>query len=87
MILSAHGNVRDAALALGVSDYLRKPLRIESLLEVAERYCRAIFLNYLLLRNPGGFRRLSEADGGDEVPLVSAGRGKTVGVADLELRF
>ena len=45
VILSAHGNVRDAALALGVSDYLRKPLRIESLLEVAERYCRAIFLN------------------------------------------
>ncbi len=45
VILSAHGDVRDAALALGAADYLRKPVRIESLLEVAERYCRAIFLN------------------------------------------
>jgi CheY-like chemotaxis protein len=45
VILSAHGNVRDAALALGAADYLRKPLRIESLLEIAERYCRPIFLN------------------------------------------
>jgi CheY-like chemotaxis protein len=45
VILSAHGNVRDAALALGASDYLRKPLRIESLLEIAERYCRPVFLN------------------------------------------
>lgn len=45
VILSAHGNVRDAALALGAVDYLRKPLRIESLLEIAERYCRPIFLN------------------------------------------
>src|SRR5262249_18832048 len=26
VILSAHGNVRDAALALGAADYLRKPL-------------------------------------------------------------
>jgi len=45
VILSAHGNVRDTALALGASDYLRKPLQIESLLEVAERYCRAVFVN------------------------------------------
>jgi CheY-like chemotaxis protein len=45
VILSAHGNVRDAALALGAADYLRKPVRIESLLEVAERYCRPLFLN------------------------------------------
>jgi CheY-like chemotaxis protein len=45
VILSAHGNVRDAALALGAADYLRKPLRMESLLEIAERYCRPIFLN------------------------------------------
>jgi CheY-like chemotaxis protein len=45
VILSAHGNVRDAALALGAADYLRKPLRIDVLLEIAERYCRPIFLN------------------------------------------
>jgi CheY-like chemotaxis protein len=45
VILSAHGNVREAALALGAADYLRKPLRIESLLEIAERYCRPVFLN------------------------------------------
>ena len=45
VILSGHGDVRDAALALGAVDYLRKPLRIESLLEIAERYCRAVFLN------------------------------------------
>ena len=45
VILSAHGNVRDAALALGAADYLRKPLRIDTLLEIAERYCRPIFLN------------------------------------------
>jgi CheY-like chemotaxis protein len=45
VILSAHGNVRDAALALGAADYLRKPLRLDSLLEIAERYCRPIFIN------------------------------------------
>jgi len=45
VILSAHGNVRDAALALGASDYLRKPLQADSLLEIAERYCRPVFLN------------------------------------------
>ena len=45
VILSAHGNVRDAALALGAADYLRKPLSIDSLLEIAERYCRPVFLN------------------------------------------
>jgi CheY-like chemotaxis protein len=45
VLLSAHRNVRDAALALGAADYLRKPLRIESLLEIAERYCRHVFLN------------------------------------------
>ena len=45
VILSSHGDVRDAALVLGVADYLRKPLRLESLLEIAERYCRPIFLN------------------------------------------
>jgi CheY-like chemotaxis protein len=45
VILSGHQNVRDAALALGAADYLRKPVRIESLLEVAGRYCRPIFLN------------------------------------------
>jgi CheY-like chemotaxis protein len=45
VILSAHGNVREAALALGAADYLRKPLRIESLLEIAGRYCRPVFLN------------------------------------------
>jgi CheY-like chemotaxis protein len=45
VILSAHGNVRDAALALGAADYLRKPLKIDSLLEIAERYCRPVFLN------------------------------------------
>ena len=37
--------MRDAALALGAVDYLRKPLSIESLLEIAERYCRPVFLN------------------------------------------
>ena len=42
VILSAHGNVRDAALALGAADYLRKPVRIESLLEIADRYCRPL---------------------------------------------
>jgi CheY-like chemotaxis protein len=45
VILSAHESVRDAALALGAADYLRKPLRLDSLLEVAERYCRPVFLN------------------------------------------
>jgi CheY-like chemotaxis protein len=45
VILSAHGNVREAALALGAVDYLRKPLRVESLLEIADRYCRPVFLN------------------------------------------
>jgi CheY-like chemotaxis protein len=45
VILSSHGDVRDAALLLGVADYLRKPLRLDSLLEIAERYCRPIFLN------------------------------------------
>jgi FixJ family two-component response regulator len=45
VILSGHGDVRDAALALGAVDYLRKPLRIDSLLEIAERYCRPVFLN------------------------------------------
>jgi CheY-like chemotaxis protein len=45
VLLSAHGNVREAALALGAADYLRKPLRIESLLEIADRYCRPVFLN------------------------------------------
>jgi CheY-like chemotaxis protein len=45
VILSGHGDVRDAALALGAVDYLRKPLHIESLLEIAERYCRPVFLN------------------------------------------
>jgi len=45
VILSAHGNVREAALALGAADYLRKPLSIESLLEIAGRYCRPVFLN------------------------------------------
>ena len=45
VILSGHGDVRDAALALGAVDYLRKPLSIESLLEIAERYCRPVFLN------------------------------------------
>jgi CheY-like chemotaxis protein len=45
VLLSGHGNVRDAALALGAADYLRKPLSIENLLEIAERYCRHVFLN------------------------------------------
>lgn len=45
VILSAHGNVREAALALGAADYLRKPLQAESVLEIAERYCRPVFLN------------------------------------------
>jgi CheY-like chemotaxis protein len=45
VILSGHGDVRDAALALGAVDYLRKPLRLDSLLEIAERYCRPVFLN------------------------------------------
>ena len=45
VILSGHGDVRDAALALGAVDYLRKPLRMDSLLEIAERYCRPVFLN------------------------------------------
>jgi CheY-like chemotaxis protein len=45
VLLSAHGNVRDAALALGAADYLRKPVRIENLLEIAGRYCRPLFLN------------------------------------------
>ena len=45
VIVSSHGDVRDAALVLGVADYLRKPLRIDSLLEIAERYCRPVFLN------------------------------------------
>jgi CheY-like chemotaxis protein len=45
VILSAHDDVRDAALALGAADYLRKPLRAESVLEVAERFCRPVFLN------------------------------------------
>jgi CheY-like chemotaxis protein len=45
VILSGHRDVRDVALALGAADYLRKPVSIESLLEVAERYCRPIFLN------------------------------------------
>ena len=45
VILSAHGSVRDAALALGAADYLRKPLRVENLLEIAERYCRPVFVN------------------------------------------
>src|SRR3954467_134692 len=45
VILSAHGNVREGALALGAADYLRKPLRIENLLEIADRYCRPVFLN------------------------------------------
>jgi two-component system chemotaxis response regulator CheY len=45
VILSGHGDVRDAALALGAVDYLRKPLRSDSLLEIAERYCRPVFLN------------------------------------------
>jgi len=45
VILSSHGDVRDAALLLGVAHYLRKPLRLDSLLEIAERYCRPIFLN------------------------------------------
>jgi len=45
VILSGHGDVRDAALALGAVDYLRKPLRVDSLLEIAERYCRPVFLN------------------------------------------
>ena len=45
VILSAHGSIREAALVLGAADYLRKPLRVESLLEIADRYCRPIFLN------------------------------------------
>ena len=45
VILSAHGDVRDAALALGAVDYLRKPRSGDSLLEIAERYCRPVFLN------------------------------------------
>jgi CheY-like chemotaxis protein len=45
VILSAHGDVRDAALVLGAADYLRKPLQVDSLLEIAERYCRPVFLN------------------------------------------
>jgi CheY-like chemotaxis protein len=45
VILSAHGNAREAALVLGAADYLRKPLRAESLLEIADRYCRPVFLN------------------------------------------
>jgi len=45
VILSAHDDVRNAALALGATDYLRKPLRAESVLEVAERFCRPVFLN------------------------------------------
>ena len=45
VILSAHGSVREAALALGAADYLRKPLRVDNLLEIAERYCRPVFLN------------------------------------------
>jgi CheY-like chemotaxis protein len=45
VILSGHGDVREAALALGAVDYLRKPLRADSLLEIAERYCRPVFLN------------------------------------------
>ena len=45
VIVSAHGDVRDAALVLGAADYLRKPLRVDSLLEIAERYCRPVFLN------------------------------------------
>jgi len=45
VILSAHDDVRDAALALGAADYLRKPLRAENVIEVAERFCRPVFLN------------------------------------------
>jgi CheY-like chemotaxis protein len=45
VILSAHGDVRDAALVLGVADYLRKPLKVESVLEIAERFCRPVFIN------------------------------------------
>jgi CheY-like chemotaxis protein len=45
VILSAHGDVREAALALGAADYIRKPLRAENVIEVAERFCRPVFLN------------------------------------------
>jgi two-component system, chemotaxis family, chemotaxis protein CheY len=45
VIVSAHSSVRDAALVLGAADYLRKPLKVDSLLEIAERYCRTVFLN------------------------------------------
>jgi CheY-like chemotaxis protein len=45
VILSARQDIREAALTIGAADYLRKPVRIDSLLEIAERYCRPLFLN------------------------------------------
>ena len=45
VILSARQDIREAALALGAADYLRKPVEIDNLLEIADRYCRPVFLN------------------------------------------
>jgi CheY-like chemotaxis protein len=45
VILSARQDIREAALTIGAADYLRKPVRIDSLLEIADRYCRPLFIN------------------------------------------
>jgi CheY-like chemotaxis protein len=40
VVVSADGNLQQKAASLGASGYLRKPIEIEALLEVVERYCR-----------------------------------------------
>ena len=45
VILSARQDIREAALTLGAADYLRKPIHVDSLLEIADRFCRPVFLN------------------------------------------
>jgi CheY-like chemotaxis protein len=42
VVVSADGNLSEKATSLGASGYLRKPIEIDSLLEVVQRYCRRL---------------------------------------------
>ncbi len=42
VIISADGNASEKAAVLGAAGYLRKPIQLASLLEVAERFCACV---------------------------------------------
>jgi CheY-like chemotaxis protein len=39
VVLSAHASISDAATDMAITDVLRKPVRLETLIEAVSRYC------------------------------------------------